>query len=1208
MLLAKSIIFIVIKFAVGWQQQTNEGRGSMKRRIKKLIALLAAVCVCVSTPLGTLAAEVVQEGEVKLLTSSGTAAAEQWIQVDSNSDQIKYTGRWYDENSSGLIGGNSKQTNVPGAAAEFTFHGTGIRWLGQKDTNYGDAKIYIDGEQIDQVSAMSASGNPLQSEIYTLIGLPKGEHVFKLEGVGPEVQWQNYIELDALEYTADTDEVVPDTLDVTPDSLTLKPGKSKELFANVLKGSAHVYKKAVKAQSEDTSIATIDENFVVTAVGQGDTKIKFTCGDLMEEVTVNVTESAKLRMQIDNTHPLIIHHMAREMNPSNPQTPGPIQGGHDIKTFWEQIPSNQKPYSAIVIHPGYYLNVDYAGHMEFLENQIKIAEENQIPFFVMIGNSFTNNFLSNAKMEEYYQDYEYCMGSAYSELHSSGNRNRLSNEMADKIELAAQYGGHVWIADMNDEGDSVEQLVNQERFYHVASENKENVILMSKTTSAWSTNVSYNSFESVTYGAWLSDICGNYGSLIDSWMWFIENYWKLYEEPDGSIGDHGPEECRGAFAFPELLYPMRMIQEAMSGATVFTFEHPFNSTGIRNQLNPVYNHAISKAVDYMLEQKIPTKQEMLSKTRIAYDATDGSLNHFAGSNSFDVIGVLYGDSGKKAGTEKTFLTQTTGRYGIVPSILPRAAKRFKTDNPEILTLTKTDIQREYSSPDALKALFNEKYPELYTGSGFAYKLDDLWFAYNSKWQKEMRQEVTLPVQNDSKEVKISFDNYTYVLLKEENGGYQVNLNNFLVDKDDIWEGYIAKGENPTPHWDSDNNDMWPTYLLTKYMPDGARRDEEFRNTTFVLTNQDNAPEIEILNGMYDSGNQHNQYLDPVVNYDPEAREAEISIDSNGWVEFVIREKRAVDKSCLEKKLQDAMSIKSGGYTEDSFKILADAITAAKVVLEDENATQKHIDEQIAALDKAIGALKPLPTQEEQDAKAAAAVVDKINGIKTVTLQSEAVIRSAREEYDRLTEAQKRLVSNYPMLINAENRLEELKFQEVRLTVNAKAVDADNLVLRWKKISDADGYVVMVKKGSRWSTVKTLKAASTSYKYTKGTAGKKCQLAVKAYKTINGKKVFSQTKTVTKKIIPAAPQAKAKAAKSKITLSWKRIKGASGYIVVKKAGKSYKKVTEVKANRFKFVDKSIKKNKKYSYKVRAYKKSGKRRIMGSLSKAVTIKAK
>ena len=65
-----------------------------------------------------------------------------WVYVDSHSGQIQYTGNWGNETSSKHYKGSAKEANAaPGAAASMTFTGTGFRWVGQMDSNFGRARI-----------------------------------------------------------------------------------------------------------------------------------------------------------------------------------------------------------------------------------------------------------------------------------------------------------------------------------------------------------------------------------------------------------------------------------------------------------------------------------------------------------------------------------------------------------------------------------------------------------------------------------------------------------------------------------------------------------------------------------------------------------------------------------------------------------------------------------------------------------------------------------------------------------------------------------------------------------------------------------------------------------------------------------------------------------------------------------------------------------
>lgn len=78
----------------------------------------------------------------------------------------------------------------------------------------------------------------------------------------------------------------------------------------------------------------------------------------------------------------------------------------------------------------------------------------------------------------------------------------------------------------------------------------------------------------------------------------------------------------------------------------------------------------------------------------------------------------------------------------------------------------------------------------------------------------------------------------------------------------------------------------------------------------------------------------------------------------------------------------------------------------------------------------------IPDEEDR----AAEVIQKIDAIGTVTLESEAAIKEAREAYDALTEEEQALVTNSQTLADAEKALADLqKEQQEKLEQEAKAV-------------------------------------------------------------------------------------------------------------------------------------------------------------------------
>lgn len=87
---------------------------------------------------------------------------------------------------------------------------------------------------------------------------------------------------------------------------------------------------------------------------------------------------------------------------------------------------------------------------------------------------------------------------------------------------------------------------------------------------------------------------------------------------------------------------------------------------------------------------------------------------------------------------------------------------------------------------------------------------------------------------------------------------------------------------------------------------------------------------------------------------------------------------------------------------------------------------------------------------------------------------------------------------------------------------------------------------------------------------------------------------------------------AKAGKKKVTVKWKKASGATGYVIFRSLKKKsgYTEIKTIKkAKTVKFVDKKVKKGKKYFYKIRAYKNYNGNQLFGAYSKVLkTAKVK
>lgn len=173
-------------------------------------------------------------------------------------------------------------------------------------------------------------------------------------------------------------------------------------------------------------------------------------------------------------------------------------------------------------------------------------------------------------------------------------------------------------------------------------------------------------------------------------------------------------------------------------------------------------------------------------------------------------------------------------------------------------------------------------------------------------------------------------------------------------------------------------------------------------------------------------------------------------------------------------------------------------------------------------------------------------------------------------------------------------------------VTAKAA-TKSVKLSWTKVPGAGGYAIYDNNGKLIS-----KTTSTTYTHENLGSMKRYTYKVRPYMISDGATYYGETyETVSTVTKPSKPSVKVRAGKSKIKISWKKIKGVSGYEVyrsTKKNGK-YKKIkTLKKASKTSYTNKNLKSNVKYYYKVRAYKKIDGKKYYSNYSKVKSKKAK
>lgn len=839
------------------------------------------------------------------------AGEDGWVSVPASDDtNIHFDGAWTYEAPNRFAG-------AEGSTATLYFYGSGIRYYAQYETNFGEVEVQIDDGTPETYDLHRNAPGAMDNKILER-ELEAGYHritIKRKHGGGLD---SGVIDLNKFEVRYDTSATISNHLyGVSPTEKTLWVDDTLQISALV---PFNATDKTVTYTSSDTGKATVTATGLVTALTAGDVTITVKAGQSEKTValTIRSLEAGALRMTVDKDNPLFLHGLYKYDGKGYPENglAGPLQGGKSIQGFWTALTGtdetgwqgptvqagNKTIHHAILIHASGTVEGSAANKQWYLDRIAETKNDN-IPFFLMVSNSHTGTFLDLNWLDGIYEQNENMMGVVFSENHNAGisERDRRITYMDALVKQAAKWGGYVINCDMNDApqdsggsdyGGTLEYFLNNETLYQTLKKYSQNYILLAKTTSAWS-NVSYNSHESVALGAWLDGLCGNWGSLIDSWMWFIEGYGPQWGANTFSV-QGGPEECRGPVSMPELLFAMRMVQQARTGATVFTFEHPDHAEavgdneGAKTYFTPNYKYSIAKAMEYMRDYAIPTREQVMQNTKVFYASSGGTLNKLGSNAANRLLDPLYGDSGssgpnkgKNNGT--TMMTYSTGRYGTIPS-LPKLAQN--PNGKDILTMT--DVQA-LGGASGIQNYFNARYPQRYTGTGYAHydELTKSWLTYNSNWFFDTRessalhskQNVSFQLTQNSFGANIGFEPYSMLLVDEAQAGtLQFRFNNYWVDKNPIWEGYV-KGTTPT--WDSDNNRLMYNYLKDSYAQNTAHGESTWRKATITISGLGAEPTLALTSSLAGQSKQIQ------TAFDAAAGTYTITLDGNGHQEFTL---------------------------------------------------------------------------------------------------------------------------------------------------------------------------------------------------------------------------------------------------------------------------------------------------------------------------------
>lgn len=171
-----------------------------------------------------------------------------------------------------------------------------------------------------------------------------------------------------------------------------------------------------------------------------------------------------------------------------------------------------------------------------------------------------------------------------------------------------------------------------------------------------------------------------------------------------------------------------------------------------------------------------------------------------------------------------------------------------------------------------------------------------------------------------------------------------------------------------------------------------------------------------------------------------------------------------------------------------------------------------------------------------------------------------------------------------------------------------SVNYNSVKVTWGKVKNADGYRVYMKENGKWKTL--AKVDSTSYVCKGLKTGKKYTFTVTAYKKTSNGVVLS---AYDKKGISGTPKLgtpvlkSVKRSGSGVIFTWNKTAGANGYVVYRKVNNGEWRAVAKVTKGTTYKDTAAKKGAKYTYTVRALRKSGTTNVYSDYNaKGISVK--
>lgn len=804
------------------------------------------------------------------VTVTAGGQTETWVRVQETDGNITYSEGWTTVNEGGMDGGSAKQTSTTGATAEFKFTGTGFRWIGQRETNYGEALVYVDGVPFAYVSANGAA--VYQFMLFQINGLTNEEHTVRLEaqtlrakggGNDPGI----WLELDALEYYTGTKPLNTEATSVAlrpSENITMDVGAEVSVLATAMNADrVAVHGKALQYSVVDKDTADLTDGGSglrkLTGKKAGATKLTASLTDndaIKAERTVTVLSDGMQetpRMPVDEEHPLLLVSIYAQTKKQDWWGSGvpkgvPAQGNLSVTGVWEMIPDDLKPYTAIQLHGDDFIGHGYGGYGDhdalwawysYFVDQAEAYNATQqdkskhinLYLTLMTGGtpiSYLDRTIPDAELLQFLDDHECIKGVVLSENHNNRNTVGVAQVTAKYLKLMAQKGCYLVLTDLDKpDANMMEKWFNDtDELYNAAKKYHKYLIINSKSTSG----SGFNTVRSFALGTWLAGLADNWGALTDAWAWYESGFAQLFKPNTRP----NYEDVRRVYTFPETLFAMTMLQCYANGAVVFNAEHPFYCTGVNDKASWVLKESILPAFRYIVQHPAADRDTVAAQIKAGI-FTNGQ---YLPANYVD---GLYGNQ-----WDSNFL-QTTGRYRVLPIFTKYVQD---ADVPAHILKNKLSVNDFRSSAAATRERLEGLYLKHYTGTAYAVELygsESRWLVMNSSFNENNAQNAVIVPKTATfaTQMELALTPHTYLVTSEATDTLTIDLNNFRADKDELWVSGKSLNNtdwatvSPSGSWNGDEHPHVTEYMVYHIdNPQLDKRDNErhdLRDTVIKLT-------------------------------------------------------------------------------------------------------------------------------------------------------------------------------------------------------------------------------------------------------------------------------------------------------------------------------------------------------------------------------------